>query len=110
MKTDVISAENELMIASNKIVTYAEFLTTCVETYVSIVNRVGTVGIQSETVSAKLTELAQLMSPYKTLIMDEAKQTKTQTNKYVNQIADVDKFNFPDEVTSILRILLNEFL
>lgn len=110
MNRDVVSAENELMIASNKLVTYAEFLTESIETYIDIVHRVGTVGIQSEQISAKLSELVQLLSPYRNVVLEEATQTKNQTNKSVDQIADADKFKFPDELTSVLRILINEFL
>ncbi len=110
MNHDVISGENELSIASNKIMTYANFLAECVESYVSIVGKVGTTGIQDENVSEKLAEIAKLIQPYKTWIVSSASEVQSNTAKRIEEIAEADNFVFPEELTNVLKILFSQFL
>lgn len=109
MNRDVVSDENELHIAVNKILTYAEFLAGCVETYVSIVQAVGSEGIQDDETSPRLAALAAAIQPYGNWILSEANRVRNRTNTFVDEIAEADNFDFPEEITSILRMLFSQF-
>ncbi len=110
MTKDIIYNENELSIAANSIVTYADFLTRCIADYTAILKDIQDKGIKDDLITSKLTELTSSLAPYATAIYDDGKEVSSNVNKSISDVVSVDNFQFPSDVTSTIGTLLAKFL
>ncbi len=110
MTKDIIYNENELSIAANSIVTYADFLTRCIADYTSILKDIQAKGIKDNMITSKLSELTSSLAPYATAIYDDGKEISSNVNKSISDVATADNFQFPGDVTSTIASLLAKFL
>lgn len=110
MNKDIIYNENELSIAANSIVTYADFLTRCIADYTAILKDIQAKGIKDDLITSKLSELSATLTPYATAIYDGGKEISSNVNKSISDVASADNFQFPNDITSTIGALLAKFL
>lgn len=110
MGRDIVYDENELSIATNSMVNYADFLSRCIEEYLTLLDDLQSKGIQDEVICSKIADLITIIETYKTVIYDECQDIRTKVNKSIEEIALEDDFRFPSDITSVVDALLSMFL
>ena len=109
MGKDIIYDENELAIAVNSIMGYADFLARCIEEYVGLLNELQNKGIQDELVCSEITGLIATIEPYKTSIYDTCESVAGKINKSMGEVETADSFRFPNDIISAISTLLARF-
>lgn len=107
---DVICSEAELSIAANNIVEYADFLVRSIESYVSILSEIQGDGIKDDLVCARLSEIANKLSPCKITISKVCEDVQSGITSYMSDVSAADKFVFPSDITSTIATLVSQFL
>ncbi|WP_075718598.1 hypothetical protein [Roseburia sp. 499] len=110
MGRHVVYDENELSLVTNSMVNYAEFLSRCIEEYITLLDDLQSKGIQDEVICSKIADLETTIKSYKTVIYDECQDIRTKVNKSIEEIALEDDFRFPSDITSVVGSLLSMFL
>lgn len=111
MEQDLICAEGELAIAVNKIERYAESLIECIDEFNEIISSITSEKtLQDVLISAELQNLNEEVSQEKESIAKSVENIKAIVNSEVQEIEDVDKFDYPDFSGDDIKNLLLSFL
>lgn len=110
MAGDIVCAEAELSIAANNLAEYADFLSRSIESYIAVLSEIQEKGIKDDLVCAKLSSIAQSLTPYKTSITDECEEIAADVKEYITGISNADNFKFPSDITSTISSLVAQFL
>lgn len=110
MRKDIVSAEAELSVAANQIARYADFLAESVQTYVQILSRLQTQGIQDDLVCARLTEIALSVQPAVRELGDQSETIRSKVSEFISEVEKVDKLAFPSGVIEIIKSVFSQFI
>ncbi|WP_040214962.1 hypothetical protein [Clostridium polynesiense] len=110
MRVDIICAEDEMSMAANNIMGYADFLSRSIESYIAILAEVQEKGIKDDLVSSRLSAIASSLMPVKTSIFNECQAIAVDIKDNIAGVEAVDNFNFPADLTSKLSSLVAQFL
>lgn len=96
MEKKVVNAENELSIAANKINNYGEFLCRSIEKYIAILAKIQNGAIKDQLISAKLSNLASQLKPYRSSVLTECENISSYVKSDINEIEKADSFKFTE--------------
>ena len=109
MGVDIVCDESELSMAINKMEDYAYFLQTIMEEYRTILSNIQNDGINDIKIDAKLLALKAAILPYEMKVVPECRRTTSNMKKYINDVAEADKFVFPESIMSSVRAIISQF-
>lgn len=110
MGKDIVYDENELSIAVNHIMNYADFLSRCIEEYIELLHKLQNKGTQTERICSEIEALITAVELHRTAIYDVGESVIAKINKSMGEIETADDFRFPYDIISAISALLAQFL
>ena len=103
-------SEAEFSIYENKLSSYSQFLSESIDTYISILDEVLSIGINDIKVTSAINELKEKLRPISQNIESSTSAVKNATSGFVSDVETEDRFNYSDEGMSSIFSILSMFL
>lgn len=110
MGQEFVLDESEISLAVNKITTIIQFLQESVDSYISILEKVETEGINDDLVCSKLESLAAIANLYRKKLETFNTKFSADINTSISSVEDSDNFQFPSDLMTYVTYLLSNFL
>ena len=109
MEKDIVCSEAELMSAANKILNYGDFLSRTISSYTQILGEIQEKGIRDQLVCSKLSSIAASLESYRNTIPEDCMEIKENISEYINDVAEADHFEFPNEIADSIRDFITRY-
>lgn len=110
METGVVCSEAEMSMLSNSLNEYIDFLQRAMDEYIKILSDIQEMAIKDGTICSALSSIESELRARKLPLWIEKGQLSEQMKRYIRNIEDADKFQFPNEFGAKVSALLARML
>lgn len=110
MSENLKISESEFSVCKNKLTTYSEFLSSSLDTYISLLDKVLNAGIKDERIRSAITDLKTKVKPIASNLESSVSSVNDATSRFLSDVDSEDHFCYSDEGMSSILSVLSMFL